>query len=566
MKILVSNPTSFFRSEVVLFGVQKNQTLPSGAEVLHEVPGATIATAKIMVPPMRSGYQELEPLPVEPWDWGDDSEHTIAQNSMMSVVHLWNRERGLVDHAILYQGAGEPWVRFQLIQALESLESRTKEVDVSPDAIIKFLPPGDWHIVNRMDSSKTLSLRDKQAVQWQGYAVNRGEIDQEDLKAFSTIMAISEWDLDVAGDWRSGWGPWNTIPSGAHPDRSNDFDLLAHRGVILNTRPGDTGDQLGFGRWKHLDIISQGNGFALSQDKFAIGQEVCRLIWHFEPDGSLPTPEAHPQYKSWSETFNWNANVSPDRFRRTYYDSGWYEGWLGMDEEHYTCAYLKERVFLSGDFMAHLILRMKSFHLKTQGRWPNVGRAVGRLGMGAVDCYQATGDEALLKEIKDTFIPSIKTEFQRRNGEIRLNPNNNPRSLRIINGDPHTGIPGDEWVVWEDAQAVGAMDALWQLTNDPELKIMTWQLAKSIVHHGLDSRGKILKAIKWNGPDAPVGPEEASSDGSDYHSWGYDAWAVAARLALEFSDVDTAEKAAAAGVVVRDGTYLNRFSYLAPAP
>ena len=568
----------------MVFGCPEGST--DVGEHLMRLPGAELRTARVEVLANASGYQELTHVPpgvqVDPdpifvtyiedgLDYDFIFEEDIAHNSMMEIKVYKAKGKHSVARLVLYDGAGEPWVRYQFLACAEFLNAPEKDITVG----FRLDHNPDAHAYDRIlgidPEPVTVHLRDKMGIQTQGYIVDSEQLfddtgDVKDPMNLSTAMAIYIWDLDVGGDYRGAWGPWLTVPNGDHGDRNNQPGLLAHRGIILDKRPGRTGDQAGFGRWKHLDVISRGLGGRLSHDKFAIGQEACRPIWHFDTDGSFPTVKGHPSYRSWSETMNWNTGVSPDRFRRIYHHGGWYDGWLGMDEEHYSCAYLKERVLLSGDILCMLILRMKAFHLKTQGRWPGVGRALGRLGMGAVDCYMATGDEELLKDMKARLVPAIKGSYISTNGQKGTMPSKNPRALRLWQDDPWTGIKGYEWIVWEDAQAVGAMDILWQLFNDPELKLMTWMLAKSIVHHGTDSTGKILKAIAWNGPDKPVGPASASSDQTDYHSWAYDTWAVAARLGAEFGDTETVALASKAGEKVRHGNYFNRDSYLAPAP
>lgn len=575
-EILISNPTPYPRTQIAVFGVPEGAT--DQGEVLVKRDNFEIRCANIRVEANASGYQELESLPYKEPDFMEPSfiskdgeeyelEEVLAETNMMRVSMWMAKCEKTVDRIITYQGRGEPWVRYQYVGALESLYAAEMEVDLGFDASFD----GDTALVmDRVRGNSGMNLykgvlRDGGAIQSWGTIFDVDSIDMDSRDGMDTYMAEYTWDLDVAGDYRLKWGPWDTVPSGFHLDRNLNPSPLAHRGVILNKRPGDVADQAGFGRWKNLDTISQGIGKNLAHDKAATNQEVCRNIWLFNADGSFPVKGDHPNFSSWSEWFHFDPSISPDRFRRLYTHYGWYDGWLRMDEEHYSCTALKESFMLRGDFLSLVTLRMKAFHLWNQGRWNAAGRSLGRCGMGALDCYIATEDSDLLEDIKNRLIPAIKANFITVNGEPTVGDTRASCALRLYKDDPHTNIKGLEWIVWEDAQAVGAMDRLWQLTNDPELKVMTYWLGRSIVWHGVDEDMRILKAIKYNGPGKPFGPEKADSKGTDYHSWAYDTWAITARLALEWGDEDTAKRAAAMGEAVRKGTYSNRHSYLAPA-
>lgn len=579
MQILVNNPTGFARTQVVVFGCPEGAT--SQGQLLVKRDDYEVRTARIKVEAYASGYQELvslpakEPVPVaftgKHIDGGGtfhyELEEVLASNDMMTVSVWMAKGSNTVARIVLYQGAGEPWVRYQFLGCVESLASMQTDVfmDLFPsfggsgvlqfDRILGLNPIGIFQ--GTMD--------DTSGVQTQGVFIDHNQINMDDPEEVNTASAEAHGDLDVAGDYRLKWGPWNTIPKGSHPDRKADSAMLAHRGHILEKNASRTGDQAGFGRWKNLDTISQGLGDKLAHDKWAVGQEACRRIWFFEQDGSFPKPESHPYFVSWSETRHYSRGVSPDQFRRLY--TAYFEGgWGGMDDEHYSCVALKEAFMLRGDFLALIVMRMKAFHLKMMNRWPGAGRALGRLGMGAIDCYRGTEDPDLLAKISGDLLSSVKRNYTDVNNGLVLGEPRPVRALRLIKDDPHTGIKGLEWVVWEDAQAIGAMDILWQLTNDPDLKMMTLDLGRSIVWNGVGADGRILKAIKWNGPENAPGPGSASSTQTNYHEWAYDAWAVTARLAAEIADTETIDRAAELGMIVRNGNYYNKDSYLAPAP
>lgn len=597
VQILVSNPTRYTRRETVQFGCPLDVT---EGEILHVTPGAQVRTAVVEVAPFASGYQEL--VEVEPHDCGgvpsmeltyfEDGkpypfafEEALAGNDQLSVNVFKALAPGSVGRLVLYTTPGEPWARYSFMSTIVSLNVAEVakaigfEIDSGPGGVtydrLRGTDTKRWYSVENASQEEDGLLRDATSVVSEGVHLQGTMIAAaEDPELLSTALALAAWDLVTAGDWRAGWGPWNTIPQGSHSDRSTSFGMRDHLGVILLKGPGTTGDQFGFGFWKHLDVIEKGNGFALDHDRWAVGKEACRPIFWLDADGGWPKKSEHPRFKSWSEKPHWHTGVSPDQFRRIG-TVAHYVGWVGMDEEHMTCSYLKEDFFLRGSFLTLLLLRQKAFMLKTQGRWSGTGRALGRTGLTAWDCYQATGDEELLHDMKNRLVPRIKKNWEDINGtkiaDIPLNPTalDRPWATRIIYDDPHTGIPGAEWVVWEDAITVPALDKLSELFADPELALLTYLLGASICQFGINNGeggdGKILKAIKWNG-GAPVGPMKASSRQTNYHAWGYGAWAVTARVALSFGDTPMAGRAAKLGAPVREGNYGNKWSYLAPAP
>lgn len=599
-QILVSNPTGYPRRETVVFGCPLNVT--DEGQLLKVVPGGQIRSATIEVAPHASGYQdivEVEPLKVEGEfrvrqmlfyedGVGFPFQHseTLAESDALSVKLYTAVSPGGVGMMIIYRAPGEPWLKYQMLATVVSLDAKECKRDfgysidsglggVTYDRL-RGRDTKDWISVQSAEGDPDGLLRDGQGVVSEGVHIQAGLVAEADDPALlSTAVALTVWDLTVAGDWRQAWGPWNTVPKGVHLDRKTSFGMRDHLGIILDKAAGRTGDQFGFGYWKHLDIISQGNGRLLDHDRWAVGREVCRRIWWLEADGSFPSKSDHPRFLSWSELPHWHKGVSPDQFRRVYHDGSFYDGsWTTMDEEHYAAAPLKGDFLLRGSFLSYITLRQKAFLMKTQKRWPGIGRALGRLGISAWDTYMATGDKELLADMKARFLPAIKTNFDDINpGAIAAavaDPSkafDHPVAVRLIYDDPHTGIIGAGWYVWEDSIAVGALDKLAELFADPELVAVTYLLGGSICLYGVEpSTQRIYKAVKWNGYGKPVGPKTAGSQETAYHEWAYAAWAVTSRLARSFGNVALAEKAEALGAPVRDGNYGNRDSYLAPAP
>ena len=136
--------------------------------------------------------------------------------------------------------------------------------------------------------------------------------------------------------------------------------------------------------------------------------------------------------------------------------------------------------------------------------------------------------------------------------------------MRLYNNDPHTKIPGLEWVCWEDGIAIQGLDVLWPMLDDPEVLLATYLLARSLVLHGFDEKGRIYKARQWSGPRKPLGKLLATSVQTNYSEWALPSVLICVRLAMEFGEKDVAERAIALLRPMLKGRYYNLDSYLGP--
>jgi len=547
--ILVYNPTPYPRQQVVVFGIPKGQA-PKGSEILYKLPTVDVCTARVRVPAHHNGYVSVAqgaaaPSPGLGFDFSANLPMSIngtapfkeltpiAANTQMLVRHLVARTKtGLIGHLIVYQGFGEDWCRYEFVIAAEFLDAAEKVVTA------ELVLGGQNTKVDRlMPTEQTGKLRDRQGFGSYGAIIAPAHSD-ETLMEMSTKAGLRIWELTVCGKFER-WGPWGVPPAGRHLDRNIRLGLLDHRGIILDKHPGKTGEQFGFGVTKHLDCQRPGQIHRLAHDRAAVLQEACRPIWLFEPDGTLPIISKHPQFISWDETWHWHPNIGRDRFGRTYSHGGWYEGWIGMDRQHYSAVALSEDVLLRGGFLSQLILKMKVFHFLTEIGYPTSGRALGRYMFAARDLYLATGDERIIAEIRKRWLPEFKKNWTAVNGHwVRLTDllETRPFVLRLIADDPHTKIPGNEWVVWEDGIAVQGLDVLGRLLNDPEITLAAFLLGRSVVQHGFSPNGRILKAIKWTAPLAPLGPELADSAQTNYTEWALPGLGVTFLHAVNLRD------------------------------
>jgi len=100
--------------------------------------------------------------------------------------------------------------------------------------------------------------------------------------------------------------------------------------------------------------------------------------------------------------------------------------------------------------------------------------------------------------------------------------------------------------------------------GERRLRFVAIALGKTIVEHGFDKHGRLLKAIQWNGQGKPLGPMTASARGTNYSEWALTALAVTARLAAENILPALAAAAVNQAKTILDGnTYDNLPSYMA---
>jgi hypothetical protein len=587
--VLAYNPTAFPRIQVIVFGIPKGKK-PKGAEILMRLPTVDICTARVFVPALHNDYVSvIHPALPSPrpglgfnfsksltWTMNDAKSAVtfrevapLAQNNQMIVRHyLAKNAQGMIGHLLVYQGSGEEWCRYEFVMALESLHLPEKTV-VAGLGVSR--PQGNLYIADRLlGSGPGLkgymgNLRDRQGFSSYGSVIALPN-QADDLVALSTKVAEAYWEVTSCGRFDK-WGPWDTPRRGRHTDRTITRDLFGHRGVLLKTRPGDTGDQFGFGVVKHLDAQGRGQLHRLAHDRAAVLQAACRPMWLFDNTLEIATPSKHARFVSWDETWHFSASISPDRFGRVYKHNGWYKGWTGMDRQHYSVVALSEDVLLRGGFMSQLILKMKGFHWLTEQSYPTGGRALGRFMFAAHNFWVATGDKRYAQTVKDKWLPGFKNAWAATNGHwVKLSDlaANRPFAMRLYLNDPHTKIPGYEWICWEDGIGIQGLDVLWPMINDPEVKIATFLLARSLVNHGFAANGKIYKAIRWNGAGKPVGPELATSAQTNYSEWALPALAICARLGTEFGDHATAQRALSLIQPLLKSGYKNLDSYLGP--
>lgn len=582
-QVMAYNPTPYPREQVVVFGAP---TKPDGAKLLTKLPKSSIYTARVRVPAMHNGRVEffgdtiLPPVPdlkfrfsqELPWRINGTpfrEVEPVAFNEEMLVRHLIAKtDEGIISHLFVYQGWGEDWCRYEYVATLESLDAASKTLKVRLTLDDSPLPAFD-RLQGPLSAAPGYQgrLKDRQGFCSYG-AVLRRSGPSEAPTHIATKAGVAIWELTTCGVWPS-WGPWDTLPGGNHQDRKVNRALLAHRGVLLEKGPGQTGEQYGFGVWKHLDAIRPGQIHRLAHDRAAVIQEACRPIWLFEPDGSLASVEKHPQFVSWDETWHWHPNIGIDRFGRTYSHGGWYEGWAGMDRQHYSAVALSEDVLLRGGYLSQFILKMKTFHFLTEIGYPTAGRALGRYMFAARDLYVATGDERIVTTCRDKWKPSFVATWTAINTNW-VKPADvkkaKPFALRLIADDPHTKIPGAEWVCWEDGIAIQGLDIMGDMLNDPEIKLACYLLAKSVVNHGFDENGRIYKAIKWNSTPPPphLGPQIALSTNTNYTEWAAPGLGICMRISLQFGDKATSDRAAELLRPVIEGGYANLDSYLGP--
>jgi len=374
---------------------------------------------------------------------------------------------------------------------------------------------------------------------------------------------LSAWSGPLVGgpDSEMLQGPWHRDPwpltEGSHllnsSQKLNAFmrrrdDLLAYVGWIGSKRPGDTGEQGGFGAWQGFDsyayVGSRGRmpEKTLYLDGQIARQEVNRPIMFFEEDGEIALARNHPDWISFTEGLHYDTNVCPDRMRRKDQTGGFYNpNWLPNDDEHDVSALWPSVDVLANDGEAsRLALEMKAQHWiarhtlpSKKPRWPTAGAGTGRhIGRGflnVADNYRATGNLELLNHAKARFHETIEPHFA---GPLPAIP-----VYRVICGDNRV-FKGKKcgWICWEDGIFCMGLDAFRQVLVDAgwhttalAVERIVNLVAKSLLLHAFWWEGPELKfaqRISWEleGKEFPstwYGDEDFCVDdtGTDYKNW-----------------------------------------------
>ncbi len=583
VEVVAFNPTPWARTQWVLYGST------DAHDVVWSLPRTSINVGRVAVPPWFHGKVDVMP------DLTDDEfalgpfveeavmhgiEPYIIMNGQKEVFTHWTL---LADHhrvkvfllqartasgyaeLILYVFHRQNIVRYELSVFCESKTApripMTASFGFNGHATF-------WNFMRRADPAHLISvaeMSDGQGRRFQGSLifhspefVAKPDKSPEELAEFHSWFGEAEYPLYVLHPWKE-WGVWRAAPPAVTEPQlmsvwrdkiAKPFHLpFGHFGYLENRRPGDTGDQAGFGTWQHVETVGAGSAANMFLDQLITAQEACRPTHFFEsgPAGGFRIVRAsdHPSWVTWDEGTHYHTGVSPDRLGRTFNYTEGVGGWYGHDYQHYGCLWLAEDVLLNGSMASFRQLLHKREKLLAGLTLPSVkpgwstnsalvGRAGGRTFLGIANLYLATGDEAIL----DRAIARIHECFlEQWPGKTIVTGSIRPS--RIIWNDARIIADGAGWVVWEDSLAVKGLDALANVCETAgrsaaaaTIRELAWKIGRSVVMHGFHpTLPKIAWAIRWD-PARDGVPWPAASYDNPYYvvyptSSGFNTWAIA---------------------------------------
>jgi hypothetical protein len=261
----------------------------------------------------------------------------------------------------------------------------------------------------------------------------------------------------------------------------------------LRTTPGGTGGQPDFGERKLFWFPHSPRGVMRSASE-CISQELCRGVWHLEPDGSTRVVASnHPTWRTWDSTTHWNSGVSSDRLGCPGSWDEWSStgGFWGWDLQHFSINFLLDYAEITGEYWAFELIDwicdtwIASLH-------DNAPRATGRQLYSMTRAWQLLGRDdvrALCIErarSQPTHIGASQASFGRYGPDAR--------NLLV-----------DQTFCWQDGMCGAGMAYCAEVFDLADVRDACWRVGVRWLQNAWRDTGysggrlEVLKAMAWNG-------------------------------------------------------------------
>src|SRR5690606_39163750 len=371
----------------------------------------------------------------------------------------------------------------------------------------------------------------------------------------------------VATNWKSSkaYGPFCYLPepppwitdggrAAAITTRELFLDWYLLRGEAWEDRPlgllpfaPATGTQPDFGVGKLVDVFYSGMPFLIEAARYSAGEEAHRPVHHREADGSPVLAENHPMWVVVGGRTAWSASVSPDRLKPDPHPSGRDKthGWTGKDHEHWSSLTLAAAYLLTGshslrmevDNEIELYLASHTLPSMRPGLPSNhmgSGRAVGRTLLTMSWMYLVTGREDVAERMRRRIEECVVPQY------VTLTEPGPVRPLRIRPPDARAISTGEQWVPWEEAQAVMGLEACHRVTGSENAHVVAFTVARNLILYGFRvdfSNTRVGYGIRWIPGGLPLLPHQLNDpEWAVWPSKLFNMWSLpATRLAIRWA-------------------------------
>lgn len=391
---------------------------------------------------------------------------------------------------------------------------------------------------------------------------------QRRIDTMVAVLLDAFWG--VAENWpESGaWGPFGYLPDpppwitdggrAAAIQSRTDFlqwyyvngEMWEDRPLALREYPAVTGTQHDFGVGKFVDVFVSAMPHRIEEVRYTAGEEAYRPVHHREPDGSMLRAVNHPNWVARSGRTHWSSSVSQDRLGKPPNQPNLREvahGWFGKDHEHWSSLVLSSAYLLTGSHSLHMELDndaelflashlVESIAPGSPANSINNGRALGRVMLTMAWNYLLTDRADVAQRMQQRVDESVvQQHYGLIHGGVVL-------PLHVIPPDPRIIASGDQWVPWQEAQAVLGLEATARVTGSTTAHLMGYLIARNLILHGwrVDFENSMVAyAVRYLPGGAAIPPHLMTSP--EYYAWpssprSFNVWSLPSTcLALQYA-------------------------------
>tara|TARA_S200002703_G_scaffold128763_1_gene115585 strand:+ start:79 stop:2112 length:2034 start_codon:yes stop_codon:yes gene_type:complete len=360
-------------------------------------------------------------------------------------------------------------------------------------------PHRDYHLM------RNNSFGDGQKQVWYGEIMP--DIDVHDMEQISNGLAALNFPLyGMSRDWNAtkAYGALASIQEATSPHGWEVVDNNYHNfnqymnetGNYWSTyllglakTAGQTGAQRDFGCIEGAEVIDLAAAELLDAYLFMATAQTKRPGHYYESDASPVRHVNHPQWVTWDGRTHWHTGVSSDRLGKNAPQMGNpHHGWFGKDWQHHSSNLLSMAALMTGSYMlkdeadTEMELYYAGFTLPSQYHgWSTSGirapRGFGRTHHAMCNHYLLTGREEIKDHMLDRFREAVMAQWDGATAAVVKNWSH-VLDPRVLNG-LHTG-----WVPWNETLGFVGIVALYNVTQDEDVKDLMVEWGNTIVQYG----------------------------------------------------------------------------------